>query len=1161
MTDELHTLLDRLGGRIVLYTEQGVPDAILDEEALAEAASLILRVRPGVPARPDRDAQQVQALWTMAVWTVAWLHWARQDVVHPDLRSAESHTALAFFRLVGMVDPERVPAGVRELFERAPAFEPSPIDMPECVYGDYLAGREPTGESDHLLDLTIEIMRDAAALAAVGSSESEQALRLLDLADALSTRFEHEGLIEDVDDAVVQLQAATGLDSGAALEHRVHMALSWAHLERAKQTGSPTDADRACELGRSLVATATHASPDRIERQLNLVAALATRFRIAGQVSDLAEAIALARSTLDQAPEGHELRSTCLSNLAVALQERAKLDKSPGDATEAVDLLRAAVRASTEPDRGYYLSNLGIALSERFELSRSLADIAAAITTFRDVVSAARQDRSDHLASSGALATALLRRYVVVRSPTDLDEAIDALEEHAAATPAHQADDAVHLANLATALYFRFQQSGERDHIDAAVEAGREVVELTAESRDGRARSWSNLAGALRVRAERFRTVADIAEAIELSRRAVEDADDLAHKAVYLSNLGGLHLVGHDHFSDAGDHLEGAMSAFRDAVAATPVHDPHLSRHLSGLANALIARFGVAQRPDDLTEAVSTYRAAALAAGATPLERAKAAKNWAWWSAEREDWTEALNAISLAVELLPQLAWHGLDRGTREELLKDWEGTATAAAAHALSSGQPHRAVELLERGRSVLWSQILRTRDDFTTLREAAPELWQRLTSLATELNSISTQIAGLGRVDAAHLSPDARPENESERRMRLADEWDRTLADVRRVPGAEHLVRGASTAEIQENLPEDPVVIVNVSRYRCDALIVCRDSVRHLPLDDLSEDDVNQRATDYLRAMASLTGRPRDHLAGVGARHTVLAVLEWLWTTIAEPVLDFLDYREPAPGQSWPRVWWCPTGSLTALPLHAAGHHDAEDSPAVLNRVVSSYTATLRALTEHRREEAPDDERDHMLLIGLPSTPPTAGFGTPAALPGVPREVDIVSRHFRGAVTSRVGEAAAVDQVVTDMPRHRYAHFACHGVQDMGHPSTGTLLLHDGPLTLSRIAELQLRDADLVFLSACQTALGGARLADESISLAAAFQLAGYRHVIATMWTIADQPAPQLADDFYAALCTDQRPSLSLTSYALHTAVRRLRATCTDRPTVWAHYIHVGP
>ncbi|MQY31867.1 CHAT domain-containing protein [Nocardia aurantia] len=68
--------------------------------------------------------------------------------------------------------------------------------------------------------------------------------------------------------------------------------------------------------------------------------------------------------------------------------------------------------------------------------------------------------------------------------------------------------------------------------------------------------------------------------------------------------------------------------------------------------------------------------------------------------------------------------------------------------------------------------------------------------------------------------------------------------------------------------------------------------------------------------------------------------------------------------------------------------------------------------------------------------------------------------------------------------------------------------------PLTVAALAEIHLDHARLAYLSACETALTtDARLLDEAIHLASAFQLAGYPHVIGTLWTIADQTTVQIA------------------------------------------------
>ena len=95
-----------------------------------------------------------------------------------------------------------------------------------------------------------------------------------------------------------------------------------------------------------------------------------------------------------------------------------------------------------------------------------------------------------------------------------------------------------------------------------------------------------------------------------------------------------------------------------------------------------------------------------------------------------------------------------------------------------------------------------------------------------------------------------------------------------------------------------------------------------------------------------------------------------------------------------------------------------------------------------------------------------------------------------------------------------------SCHGLQHPADPSLSALFLHDQPLTLADLAALNLRETDLAYLAACQTAAGDLRLLDEALHLARALQLVGYRHVLATLWSISDAAAPDMADTTYAHL-----------------------------------------
>jgi hypothetical protein len=328
-------------------------------------------------------------------------------------------------------------------------------------------------------------------------------------------------------------------------------------------------------------------------------------------------------------------------------------------------------------------------------------------------------------------------------------------------------------------------------------------------------------------------------------------------------------------------------------------------------------------------------------------------------------------------------------------------------------------------------------------------------------------------------------------------------------------------------------------------------------VPLPDLTERAIQEHALLFLVALEA--DEPR-------AEQALVRVLGWLWDVLAGPVLDRLGVTgPPRAGQPWPRLWWCTSGLLSFLPLHAAGHHDTRHDAAPttgIDRVVSSYTPTIRALAHARRAHPPADDGDRgggagldrgrVVAVAMPHTPAASD------LPGAQAEALGLRDRFGDRVTVLTGPQATHEAVVAALPRARWAHFACHGTVDLENPSTSRLLLADHrerPLTVVEVARLRLDDAGLAFLSACSTARPGARLTDEAIHLASAFQLAGYRHVVGTLWPIGDQHAVDIADDIYATITSTED-----VAGAVHAATRRLRNRWADTPSVWASHIHVG-
>src|SRR6185295_14388894 len=139
---------------------------------------------------------------------------------------------------------------------------------------------------------------------------------------------------------------------------------------------------------------------------------------------------------------------------------------------------------------------------------------------------------------------------------------------------------------------------------------------------------------------------------------------------------------------------------------------------------------------------------------------------------------------------------------------------------------------------------------------------------------------------------------------------------------------------------------------------------------------------------------------------------------------------------------------------------------------------------------------------------------------------------------------------------------HFATHGVFDENEPERSGLVLSrsptmphdDGILRLPEIFQLNLRRADLVTLSACQTGRGKVIQGEGLVGLARAFFYAGARSLTVSLWSVSDSSTPLLMLSFYRNLARS-----SSKADALYQS-KRERVLKGAQPYYWAPFILIG-
>jgi CHAT domain-containing protein len=443
----------------------------------------------------------------------------------------------------------------------------------------------------------------------------------------------------------------------------------------------------------------------------------------------------------------------------------------------------------------------------------------------------------------------------------------------------------------------------------------------------------------------------------------------------------------------------------------------------------------------------------------------------------------------------------------------------------------------------------------------------------LAAELTNTASQLSALSR-----LAP-ATDEGRADRLKRLAEltadrerqevELARLSADFRRLRQRERL----TPAQLQKALPKGAVLVDLleyghykpgpggkglVAQRRLAAFVVRPDALVRL---DLGRADVVAEQIDRWRLAVRRGYRPDGRGNGPGER-----LRELLW----EPLLPHLKGART--------VLVSPDGATTRLPFAALpGSRPGSYLLEEIDLAVVPVPQLLPELLARAKAIGPAS----LLLVGDVYYGPAKSKRTGAvlggwqALPGTRAEAAALAGLFRkhnpkGALTALRGPGADLPAVRAQVAKHSHLHLATHGFfappelrsalaprQAAGLATLGPdpfggeavsgwlpgllsgIVLaganrqrlpgrDDGILTALEVAELDLGRCELAVLSACETGLGETAGGEGLLGLQRAFQAAGARAVVASLWQVPDEATRALMTRFYANLWSGKHTRL---------------------------------
>jgi hypothetical protein len=284
----------------------------------------------------------------------------------------------------------------------------------------------------------------------------------------------------------------------------------------------------------------------------------------------------------------------------------------------------------------------------------------------------------------------------------------------------------------------------------------------------------------------------------------------------------------------------------------------------------------------------------------------------------------AINAYNAALQALPQLAALTLDIQSRQKALTDGsDGLARNASRCAIQTGQLGKAIEFLEAGRTIFWSQLLSLHSPFDKLRNIAPDLADQLQQIA-----IALELGSYSNMSIKPLNNQMKfvQDQETFRLNRLHEKWTKAITSVRCLKGFEDFLQPHQVSSLQAAASKFPVVALVANKNDSNILIMTSTNIHHIPISRLSAHDlhrlvqliqsvtscskmqrssvdisstnisalspaISENLQNWINMEAKRGGRKFQHK--ISSDDIFKSVLKTLWIDVVKPVITFLGLK----------------------------------------------------------------------------------------------------------------------------------------------------------------------------------------------------------------------------------------------------------------------------
>lgn len=726
--------------------------------------------------------------------------------------------------------------------------------------------------------------------------------------------------------------------------------------------------------------------------------------------------------------------------------------------------------------------------------------------------------------------------------------------------------------------YYQTDLEGARQALRQAIDFGKRALNLRYDNDRKRARVLDSVAAWLCDQMESWGNLGWGEEGMKLLEEALQ-LEESEPRSIHSTKSRILNVQysifkRRSNMERAFQKLDLAISEAEKAVVMFKSNDRHVGQAYKSLADMQKNKFldthsGVTKL---YLQAKENFTRAAKAEKASLLVRIPAAFESGLFHIQDGELDKAHFFFQYAISLLPTGEQYSIPSRDLQAILRQSSTLAEYAASIALAVGaSPYKALRSLELSRCIITGLSIKLQVDLFELRKLNPGL--------------ANTYDDYRRILLKKLRNPDEPHTVNGPTIDMLSTWLAGLeTDIRELEQFKDFQQPLTEEEMKVLACDGPVVAINVSKLRSDAIIVTKSEIKMLNLPNMKYDELKKRIS-ILNGLSNEARRdlmPRVKKKPVWTTADASEALLWLWNMAVHQILEF------TPLTSTNRIWWITSGLASQVPFHAAGDHTPRSMNNTISRVTSSYISSFRAL-RHARQKAADAaaasftqplRHKNMLLVTVSHNPPGHRDLDTSAEEMALRNIFGPART--GEIKNRFAhlEGPSPDAVLYCLPKYSFVHFACHG-RSVGHdPSQSGLLLveEDGTANVLTVAQLEKvpmfefgEIAEVAYLSACSTAEihQDRPLADEAMHLGNLFQALGFTHVVATLWGANDIAAGEVAKNFYEQLLheeeEDPKPNNSGrldVADALRTATLKYRDASrgSKHALDWVPFIHIG-